>query len=117
MGKRSNKRRLQEALWSAANRASQRAARAERAASENTRWDYAKVQRYVLSKQVATPRWLTAEQRAEMKDWRRVGSVIGKQVDHIVPLRGETVCGLHVPWNLDFLSPRENAKKGNRLAC
>lgn len=64
----------------------------------------------------ATPRWLSIAQRAEITAIyadaaRREGEW---EVDHIVPLRGRHVRGLHVPWNLRVITGAENRKKGNR---
>lgn len=69
----------------------------------------------------ATPVWLTKEERLRMRELyiqaRKLTAVTGERyaVDHIVPLRGEDVCGLHVPWNLRVITQEENLKKSNKL--
>lgn len=62
----------------------------------------------------ATPDWLTDEQKVYMASFYALCPP-GHHVDHIVPLKGSNICGLHVPWNLQILTAEENIKKGNRL--
>jgi 5-methylcytosine-specific restriction endonuclease McrA len=69
----------------------------------------------------ATPKWLTPAERLQMRDLyvqaRKMTELTRERyvVDHIVPLRGEEVCGLHVPWNLRVITQEENLKKSNKL--
>lgn len=75
----------------------------------------------VAAKLNATPEWLTGEHLKEIENlyWlaRDLKLVSGEEyhVDHILPLRGENVCGLHVPWNLQILSAKENLQKSNKV--
>lgn len=67
----------------------------------------------------ARPAWLTVEQQKQIntiyKECRRMTIETGIQyhVDHIVPINGETVCGLHIPENLQILTASENCSKRN----
>lgn len=59
----------------------------------------------------ATPPWADL---AAIKEIYKRARRAGKAVDHIVPLRGKTVCGLHVAANLQLLDKPKNSSKGNR---
>jgi hypothetical protein len=67
-----------------------------------------------------TPAWLTTEQLKEIEEFYIMAQELEavfpwKQcVDHIIPLQGRTVSGLHVPSNLQILSAKANMEKGNR---
>jgi 5-methylcytosine-specific restriction endonuclease McrA len=69
----------------------------------------------------ATPKWLTAEDKMAIRMHYRLAIELSRRlgvphvVDHITPLQGETVCGLHVPWNMEVITQDENLKKSNKL--
>ena len=80
----------------------------------------AKVARRRAIQLEATPAWLTEEQKADITAMYKLAKKFEKlcnvryHVDHIVPLAGKDVRGLHVPWNLQILPASINIAKGNR---
>jgi hypothetical protein len=68
----------------------------------------------------ATPNWLSPEQKMEIRLKYRLAIELSRStgirhaVDHEVPIQGEEVCGLHVPWNLRVITQEENLKKSNK---
>lgn len=78
---------------------------------------------YKMSKQRACPQWIRDNKdlmwiMQEAYDLAALRTkMFGFQwhVDHKVPLRGKTVSGLHVPWNLQVIPGSENCSKSNRF--
>lgn len=93
---------------------------ARRYAQENSAWKAAHCAKRRTHKLRALPRWLTSEDLQQI-EWfyqeaKRLFKLTGvpHHVDHIIPLQGKYVCGLHTPNNLQILTASENSKKGNR---
>lgn len=67
--------------------------------------------KYRASKLQATPTWfekdLVEAVYIKAKEW-------GFAVDHVIPLQGSNVCGLHCWLNLQLMDPMLNSSKGNR---
>jgi len=90
-------------------------------AKDNPQKVNARTARRYAAKTQATPSWLSADEYwmiTEAYDLAKLreNMVGGKwEVDHIVPLRGSTVSGLHVPWNLQVIPATTNRRKSNTV--
>lgn len=71
----------------------------------------AKESRRRAAKNNATPKWADIETIKLFYECCPAGC----EVDHIVPLKSDIVCGLHVETNLQWLPASENRRKGNRF--
>ena len=76
---------------------------------------------YRADKLKRIPKWLTQDDIRWMQ-WmydqaQRLSEQTGikHHVDHVIPLRGKTVSGLHCPANLQILTDMENFQKSNRV--
>jgi hypothetical protein len=59
-----------------------------------------------------TPPWADLQRIKQIYSLARQSGMV---VDHIIPLQGRLVSGLHVPENLQIMSALDNMKKGNQF--
>ena len=83
--------------------------------------DCAKSIRRYAAKLKRIPKGLTKEDHIKIQEFYNEAARLTREkgeshhVDHIFPMQGENISGLHVPWNLQVLTGTENTKKGNKL--
>ena len=120
--------------WRQANREKHRAstkawyeANKEEKLAKNKAWAQVnkdKVNAFAAKRRAAklnrTPSWLTKEDLGKIKELYKEAQKLREEtgeewhVDHIIPLQGENISGLHVPDNLQVIKATENTSKGNR---
>ena len=100
--------------WRAANPIKARAFR-KKWAQNNRGLVTAKTRRRQAAQLQAVPSWLTEHDFMIMESLYKKAAANGLEGDHIIPLQGKTVCGLHTPDNLQLLSREANRAKSNHL--
>jgi len=74
-----------------------------------------------IRKELRTPKWLTREDFLIMESFyieAQIATDLSGEiyhVDHIIPLKGQNVSGLHVPSNLQVITAKENLAKSNKF--
>lgn len=80
----------------------------------------ARTRKRQLAKINRIPKWLTESDWLNIKCKYSVANMLSQKsgkkyhVDHIIPLQGKRVSGLHVPSNLRVIPAQENVKKSNK---
>lgn len=86
----------------------------------NPEKDAESVRRRQAAKAQRTPNWLTEDDIWMMQEAYRLAEIraimfgFSWHVDHVIPLRGRLVSGLHTPYNLQVIPAKENLSKFNR---
>lgn len=87
----------------------------------NKERSFANSAKYRARKRNAVPPWLNEDMKQQIESLFKkakeltVKTGIPHEVDHIIPLMGKTVSGLHVPWNLQVLNRFDNRSKKNLI--
>ena len=117
-----NAKKISDEVW-VAKRSATAKIRVKKAYAESAQVRFAAymlARKRALAKITRTPPWLTSEDHAlieakyAISKW--LSDVVGIKynVDHIIPLRGKLVSGLHVPDNLCVIPAALNFKKNNK---
>ena len=127
--------RKTKALWNAANAEKHRcwikaweAKNQDKIKAAQRKWYLAnkdKVKAKVRARQASqlqrTPCWITPIHKERMENQYKLATLLSKvtgspwEVDHILPLQGKTISGLHVPSNLQVIPRSTNRSKHNRV--
>lgn len=116
--------RIRSAEWRKANPNHEGTKAAKRAYAASPR---GKIKKYVAtakrraSQIQRTPKWLSAIDFERIENEYKLATLLSKvtgspwHVDHVIPLQGKFVSGLHVPSNLQVLRGSENVAKANKF--
>ena len=80
----------------------------------------ANIRKYQMSKRNRTPSWLTDFDHLKIQCIYQMAAMYTRvnneswEVDHVIPLQGVNVSGLHVPLNLQIMRGVENIGKKNK---
>jgi hypothetical protein len=81
----------------------------------------AKTRKRQAAKIQRTPKWLTQNDLWMIEEAYELAALRTKlfgfpwEVDHVLPLQGKVVSGLHTPYNLQVIPAKQNRSKANRM--
>jgi hypothetical protein len=83
----------------------------------NAKWNDAKRKIYrqsnIFSKSVEVQNWIISIYKTKKEMQEQFG--VKLNIDHIIPINGKNVCGLHVPWNMRITTEKFNKSKRNLI--
>ena len=114
------KKRKREKIWRLENPEKASAARRRYNTKHKDKKNFYTASRRA-NKKKASPKWISDFDITYIKNIYKQSKVLEElcktkfNVDHIIPINSDLVCGLHVPWNLQILTETENFKKSNNF--